>query len=75
MIALIIDIFQKMIHMEMVIQLFQQKTDDHMEADLDLDESDSTSIKTRATYKISNERASDLCIWWIPGECESNECD
>ena len=37
-------------HVETVVLLSQQKADDHIEIDLDLDELDATSAETKATY-------------------------
>ena len=37
--------------METVVLLSQQKTDDTIEIDLDLDELDATSAETKATYQ------------------------
>ena len=37
-------------HVETVVLLSQQKADDHIEVDLDLDELDATSAETKATY-------------------------
>ncbi len=42
------DVYAK--HVETVVLLSQQKADDHIEVDLDLDEMDATSAETKATY-------------------------
>ena len=39
------------IHVETVVLLSQQKPDDTIEIDLDLDELDATSAETKATYQ------------------------
>ena len=38
-------------HVETVVLLSQQKADDYIEIDLDLDEMDITSAETKATYR------------------------
>lgn len=38
-------------HVETVVLLFQQKPDDTIEIDLDLDELDATAAETKATYE------------------------
>ena len=38
-------------HVETVVLLSQQKPDDHIEIDLDLDELDATSVELKATYQ------------------------
>ena len=38
-------------HVETVVLLSQQKPDDHIEIDLDLDELDATSAELKATYQ------------------------
>lgn len=38
-------------HVETVVCLFQQKADDHIEIEIDLDEIDSTCAETKATYE------------------------
>ena len=39
------------VHVETVVLLSQQKPDDHIEIEIDLDEIDATSAETKATYK------------------------
>ena len=39
------------VHVEMVVLLSQQKPDDTIEIDLDLDELDATSAELKATYQ------------------------
>ena len=45
-----VDQFCHTTHVETVVLLSQQKADDHIEIDLDLDELDATSAETKATY-------------------------
>lgn len=49
--AVAVDMFPGTRHVETVILLSQQKPDDHIVVDLDLDELDATSAETRATYE------------------------
>ena len=46
-----VDQFGMTVHVETVVLLSQQKPDDTIEIDLDLDELDATSAETKATYK------------------------
>ena len=46
-----IDLFPETVHVETVVLLSQQKPDDTIEIDLDLDELDATSAETKATYQ------------------------
>ena len=46
-----IDIFPHTPHVETVVLLSQQKPDDTIEIDLDLDELDATAAETKATYE------------------------
>ena len=46
-----IDQFPMTVHVETVVLLSQQKPDDTIEIDLDLDELDATSAETKATYQ------------------------
>ena len=46
-----VDQFGMTVHVETVVLLSQQKPDDTIEIDLDLDELDATSAKTKATYQ------------------------
>ena len=45
------DMFPQTVHVETVVLLSQQKPDDTIEIDLDLDELDATSAETKATYQ------------------------
>ena len=45
------DMFPQTVHVETVVLLSQQKPDDHIEIDLDLDELDATSAELKATYQ------------------------
>ena len=46
-----IDLFPETVHVETVVLLSQQKPDDTIEIDLDLDELDATSAELKATYQ------------------------
>jgi len=46
-----VDQFCQTVHVETVVLLSQQKPDDTIEIDLDLDELDATSAETKATYQ------------------------
>ena len=46
-----VDLFPETVHVETVVLLSQQKPDDHIEIDLDLDELDATSAELKATYQ------------------------
>ena len=46
-----VDMFPMTVHVETVVLLSQQKPDDHIEIDLDLDELDATSAELKATYQ------------------------
>ena len=46
-----VDQFPNTVHVETVVLLSQQKPDDHIEIDLDLDELDATSAELKATYQ------------------------
>ena len=46
-----VDQFPQSVHVETVVLLSQQKTDDVIEVDLDLDELDITSAESKATYQ------------------------
>ena len=47
----LVDMFPGAVHVETVVLLSQQKADDYIEIDLDLDEMDITSAETKATYR------------------------
>ena len=46
-----VDQFCETVHVETVVLLSQQKPDDTIEIDLDLDELDATSAELKATYQ------------------------
>lgn len=46
-----VDMFPMTVHVETVVLLSQQKPDDTIEIDLDLDELDATAAETKATYE------------------------
>ncbi|MGN0332428.1 MAG: 23S rRNA (uracil(1939)-C(5))-methyltransferase RlmD, partial [Lachnospiraceae bacterium] len=46
-----VDMFPATVHVETVVLLSQQKPDDTIEIDLDLDELDATSAELKATYQ------------------------
>ena len=46
-----VDMFPGTVHVETVVLLSQQKPDDTIEIDLDLDELDATAAETKATYE------------------------
>ena len=46
-----VDQFPQTVHVETVVLLSQQKPDDHIEIDLDLDDLDATSAELKATYQ------------------------
>ncbi|MCI8299767.1 MAG: 23S rRNA (uracil(1939)-C(5))-methyltransferase RlmD, partial [Lachnospiraceae bacterium] len=50
-----VDMFPQTTHVETVVQLSQQKPDDVIEVDLDLDELDITASETKATYQEIKE--------------------
>ena len=49
--ACAVDQFVNTLHVETVVLLSQQRQDDHIEVDLELDELDITSAETKATYR------------------------
>ena len=50
-----VDMFPHSVHVETVVLLSQQKPDDVIEVDLDLDELDITSAESKATYQEIKE--------------------
>lgn len=46
-----VDQFPQTVHVESVVLLSQQKADDYLEVEIDLDELDATSAETKATYE------------------------
>ena len=46
-----VDLFPATVHVETIVLLSQQKPDDTIEIDLDLDELDATTAETKATYE------------------------
>ena len=71
------DMFGQSCHVETVVLLTQQKTDDTIEIDLDLDELDATSAELKATYqeikdyvlKESGLKVSSLYISQVKRKC------
>ncbi len=53
--AAAVDMFPRTSHVETVMLLYQQKPDDYIDVELDLDELDATSVETRATYREIRE--------------------
>ena len=49
--ACCVDMFPNTSHVESVVLLSQQKADDYLEVEIDLDELDATSAETKATYE------------------------
>ena len=72
-----VDQFPQSVHVETVVLLSQQKPDDHIEIDLDLDELDATSAELKATYqeikdyvlKESGLKVSSLYISQVKRKC------
>ena len=72
-----VDQFCQTVHVETVVLLSQQKPDDTIEIDLDLDELDATSAETKATYqeikdyvlKESGLKVSSLYISQVKRKC------
>lgn len=54
-----VDMFPQSVHVETVVQLSQQKPDDVIEVELDLDELDITASETKATYQEIKEYVSE----------------
>ena len=72
-----VDLFPNTVHIETVVLLSQQKPDDTIEIDLDLDELDATSAELKATYqeikdyvlKESGLKVSSLYISQVKRKC------
>ena len=72
-----VDLFPGTYHVETVVLLSQQKPDDTIEIDLDLDELDATSAELKATYqeikdyvlKESGLKVSSLYISQVKRKC------
>lgn len=72
-----VDMFPATVHVETVVLLSQQKPDDTIEIDLDLDELDATSAELKATYqeikdyvlKESGLKVSSLYISQVKRKC------
>ena len=72
-----VDMFPNTYHVETVVLLSQQKPDDTIEIDLDLDELDATSAELKATYQEIKDyvlkefglKVSNLYISQIKGKC------
>ena len=72
-----VDHFCQTVHVETVVLLSQQKPDDTIEIDLDLDELDATGAETKATYQEIKDyvlkefglKVSNLYISQIKGKC------
>ena len=72
-----VDMFPQTVHVETVVLLSQQKPDDTIEIDLDLDELDATSAELKATYqeikdyvlKESGLKVSSLYISQVKRKC------
>ena len=72
-----VDQFCETVHVETVVLLSQQKPDDTIEIDLDLDELDATSAELKATYQEIKDyvlkefglKVSNLYISQIKGKC------
>lgn len=74
----VVDQFGHSVHVETVVLLSQQKADDKIEVDLDLDELDATSAEMKATYseikdyvlKEHGLKVSNLYISQVKRKCE-----
>ena len=72
-----VDQFCETVHVETVVLLSQQKPDDTIEIDLDLDELDATSAETKATYQEIKDyvlkefglKVSKLYIFQVKRKC------
>ena len=75
--ATAVDLFPRTAHVETVVLLSQQKPDDTIEIDLDLDELDATAAETKATYEEikayvwekHNMKVSSLYISQVKRKC------
>lgn len=73
----LMDMFPRTVHVETVVLLSQQKPDDTIEIDLDLDELDATAAETKATYEEikayvwekHNMKVSSLYISQVKRKC------
>lgn len=73
----VVDMFPHTVHVETVVLLSQQKPDDTIEIDLDLDELDATAAETKATYEEikayvwekHNMKVSSLYISQVKRKC------
>ena len=71
------DMFGETVHVETVVLLSQQKPDDYVEVELELDEMDLTSAESKATYKEIQEyvlkehglKVSNLYISQVKRKC------
>jgi 23S rRNA (uracil-5-)-methyltransferase RumA len=59
--AVAVDQFPWTSHVETVVLLSQQKPDDHIEIEINLDEIDATSAESKATYKEIEEWVQEHC--------------
>lgn len=72
-----IDLFPETVHVETVVLLSQQKPDDRIEVEIELDELDLTSAESKATYEEIKEyvlkehglKVSNLHISQVKGKC------
>ena len=72
-----VDMFPNTVHVETVVLLSQQKPDDTIEIDLDLDELDATSAELKATYQEIKDyvlkefglKVSSLYIFQVKRKC------
>ncbi len=75
--AVCVDMFGQSVHCETVVLLSQQKPDDYIEVELELDELDLTSAESKATYKEIQEyilkeyglKVSNLYISQVKRKC------
>lgn len=72
-----VDLFPETVHVETVVLLSQQKPDDRIEVEIELDELDLTSAESKATYEEIKEyvlkehglKVSNLHISQVKGKC------